>query len=613
MPNPIVLPYDPTGLATTNKISDEQQLVTPPTKVTDASVVVPKAAPFFKNGLVVKVGTPGSLISLTLDVDYQLVYRHITLSHATGLDVYGGILFKNRNFTGNVWIDYQAVGEPFSLPDQAIVERFSRSLNNVMYVSFEQFAGLPSAWPSSDHPVDGENITNMQNVSSSIDGLAAAINAQNSSSGSEPIAQAHLTAAIAHTASQVGLGNLNNWPVAAANDYITGSNSTYCNAFGVKSYVTSMMLSLGVTALTERVGNLETGLNSHNILIDGLTTQSNAFGTAITNIEQDVDDLDARVGTNTAALNSLSALITDQTTDYSNLLMQTNANSSNIATLSGDLSNLNTRVGTAENEVTGLKNRVQNLENNGGGSPVVPTVEELSTVVTLNTVASTMQQLSNTPTQTMTGTNIVGSLNVPDRTDLLSGNFQLSADSSFKIKLITGNYYGILTATQSVPWDDASRYAATHGTSIMNLWVTYDGAVPETRLTLRFSGMAGVNIPYTSTGDDWLEIVQDGNELHWKINGTDLLQTPQNPLENWFNIYNNGDYGVSNPGDRANTLQYNLTGSVAYKEITLPNTDIVAGQYYHIDEYCRIVNKSLIVGDYVQFFNNNAHAVIHKQ
>lgn len=606
MPNPIVLPYDPTGQAVTNKIPDEQQLVTPPTKVTDASVVVPKVGPFFKNGMTVKVGTPGNLTSLTLDVDYQLVYRHITLSHATGLDVYGGILFKNRNFTGSVWIDYQAIGEPFSLPDQSIVERFSRSLNNVMYVSFEQFAGLPSAWPSSEHPIDGENVTNMQNVSGSIDNVAAAINAQNSSSGAEPIAQAHIGAAIAHTPSQIGLGNLNNWPVASANDYTSGANSAYCNPFGVKNYVTTVMLSLGITALTTRVGNLETGLNSHTALIDSLTTQSTAFGTAITNIEHDVDDLDTRVNTNTTALNNLSALITDQATDYSNLLTQVNTNSSNIATLSSDLDDLDTRVGTAEDDIADLKNRVEDVE-------AIPTVAELSTAVTLNSTSSTMQQLSDTPTQTLTGTNIVGSLNVPDRADLLSGSFQLYQTSSFKIKLITGNYYGILAATRAVPWGSQAQYTASHGTGLVNLWVKYDDTVPETRITVEINGATGINIPYVPTGDDWLEIVQDGTELHWKINGTDVLQTPQNPLENWFNIYNNGDYGGSNPDERANILQYDLTGTVAYKEIALPNTTIVAGKYYHIDEYCQILNKSLIVGDYVQFFNNNAHAVIHKQ
>lgn len=597
MPNPIVLPYDPTGQAIANKIPDEQHLVTPPTKVTDASVVIPKVAPFFKNNLVVKVGTPGNLTPLTIDIDYQLVYRHISLSHATGLDVYGGILFKNRNFSGSVWLEYQAVGEPFSLNDTSIVERFSRSLNNVMYVSFEQFAGLPSAWPSSEHPVDGENVTNMANVSNSIDGLAAAVNAQNSSSGAEPIAQAHLIASIAHTPAQVGLGNLNNWPIATANDYTTGSNSTYCNAFGVKNYVTNTILSLGIVALTTRVGNLETGLNANTGLIDSLTTQANAFGTAITNIENDIDDLDTRTSTNTTALNNLSALISDQATDYSNLLTQCNTNSTNIATLLSELDALDARV--------------EDLE----AGPPAPTVAELSTVVVLNPIASTViVDLVEAPDVTLTGTNVIGTLEVADRANLLAAHIQLDTITSFKIKLVTGNYYGILAAQRSVKWTEVNQVTTVEGTGLVNMWVAVDPDEPsQNHVVLEIIGAINIKLPYTPDTEDWLEISQDGSELHWKINGVDSLQTPQNPLENWFNIYNDGDYGSANPTEKANILQYDLTDTIAYKDITLPNTDIVAGKYYHIDVRCKVLDKFLHVNDYVQFFNNNAHAVVHKQ
>ena len=306
MSTAIVLPYDPEGTNPENRRENEQHVVSPPAAITDMSVIIPRLAPFHAASMVVSIGTAENRQPLTAGVDYQFVYRHHSATKATGMDVYGGILFTNRAFNGNVWLDYQSIGGVLTLDDLTIVERFSRSIHNVMWASWEQFTGLPSAWPVADHPVDGAMLYNLDMVGNAIVRVAAAIEAKNSGAGSEPIANEHIVAPIAHTPSQVGLSNLNNWNPATANDFNVGTNNAYATAFGVKAYLDSRLSNLAVGALEDRIDELETDVGQHGISIGQIIQTQTNIANEFDDVKDDMADTQLLVGQQNIAIQNVT-------------------------------------------------------------------------------------------------------------------------------------------------------------------------------------------------------------------------------------------------------------------------------------------------------------------
>lgn len=342
MSTAIVLPYDPEGTNPDNHRENEQHVVSPPAKITDMSVIIPRLAPFHANEtMIVSVGTAENKHPLTAGVDYKFVYRHHAASKAAGVDIYGGILFTSRSFNGNIWLDYQSIGGVLTLDDLTIVERFSRSINNVMWASWEQFVGLPSAWPIADHPVDGALLYGLDSLGVAIGNVAAALNAKNSGSGSEPIATAHITANIAHTPAQVGLGNLNNWTSASANDFNVGTNNAYATAFGVKTYLDSRITAMDLPALRARVDAVEEAVGTNQQAISTVTTALTNMGNAIAAVEEDMI--------------SAELLIVQQNLAIQNVTEATGALSGDVAANTGAIQTHTNQINTANTKVAAIE------------------------------------------------------------------------------------------------------------------------------------------------------------------------------------------------------------------------------------------------------------------
>ncbi len=356
MSTAIVLPYDPEGTNPECRRENEQHVVSPPAQIKDQSVIVPRLAPFHANEtMVVSVGTAENKVPLTHGVDYQFVYRHHAASKATGTDIYGGILFTSRAFNGNVWLDYQSIGGMLTLDDLTIVERFSRSIHNVMWASWEQFVGLPSAWPIADHAVDGMQLFGMEQLGASMDRVAAAINAKNSGAGSEPIANAHITATNAHTPSQVGLANINNWPVATANDFNVGTNNAYATAYGVKTYLDSRLSGLAVGELANRITAVEDKQGEDTLVLNAVQQALTNMGNSFNDIEQDMESVNILVNQQNIAIQN----VTDATGALSSDVA---ANTTKVGQHTAQISTANTKIGQLEAKDTAFEGAISGLE-----------------------------------------------------------------------------------------------------------------------------------------------------------------------------------------------------------------------------------------------------------
>lgn len=319
MSTAITLAYDPEGTNPDNRRENEQHVVSPPTKIDDQSVIIPRLAPFHANSTFkVFVGTAENKTPLQYNVDYQFVYRHQAASKATGHDIYGGILLTNRSFNGNVWLTYQSIGGALTLDDLSIVERFSRAIHNVMWISWDQIVGLPSAWPVADHPVDGLQLYGLEHIGDGLSRIAAAIGAKNSGVGAEPIANAHIQSQTAHVPAQVGLNNLNNWAVATANDYVVGTNNAYATAYGVKNYLDSRLANMSVGALENRIDEQDLTIGNIQQQVGTHATSLNQMGNAITTAEGKVANMETNVLQQNTAIQNLTDAVGEVITDVSN-------------------------------------------------------------------------------------------------------------------------------------------------------------------------------------------------------------------------------------------------------------------------------------------------------
>jgi len=293
-------PFDPNGTLVSNLISNEAHVVVPPTKITDASVIIARAAPFFSDGpdaIKVYAGTTTNRTLLTRGVHYKLVYKHLRLSLALGRDIFGGILFIDRSTNTNILLDYRTIGGNFVVNDAAVLESFSRSVRNVEYFNFEKAAGVPAGWAVDEHPVNGESTVGYEEMVDGIKEVAAAINSRNSGATSDNAAlEAHLESNTAHNKSQVGLGNLQNYPVAASGDYPAGRIDAYATAAGVKTYVSSVLPTTQISVLEEEFDQLNQVTQALVVQADGNEVLVGQLAGAISDAIDDIEDLQTHAG-----------------------------------------------------------------------------------------------------------------------------------------------------------------------------------------------------------------------------------------------------------------------------------------------------------------------------
>ena len=209
----MIYPIDPTGISPSNRVIDETQVISPPGRVTDASFFVPRVTPFFREGLVIKQGTR----TLIENVDYQLIFRSVALSEHFERELFGGVMFTDRNYAGTLKLSYQVLGGDFQNNEHELLERLARVSGAVRWVTYDQIIGTPSGFPPAYHQHDMEkDLVNMGDVVDAVEKIAVELGkAPASLDEVNARMDAHLTQAHAHTKSQIGLSNIENLPVAS--------------------------------------------------------------------------------------------------------------------------------------------------------------------------------------------------------------------------------------------------------------------------------------------------------------------------------------------------------------------------------------------------------------
>ena len=173
MPAPYV--FDHLGTNPDNRITNELHVVTVPADPTRGNFIVPRAAPFFLPGLALRTGPNNTGTLLVEGVDYILTHRFVEAFDAFGGLVYGSITFLNPNYSGNVYLRYQTIGQPYTLNDYSVIENLTRSIYNTRVVTWTQIVGMPAAFPPAIHNQPITDTLGYDDLVNTVDELTDAI------------------------------------------------------------------------------------------------------------------------------------------------------------------------------------------------------------------------------------------------------------------------------------------------------------------------------------------------------------------------------------------------------------------------------------------------------
>lgn len=249
--------FDPTGTLDKNKITGEQQILTAGSEP-DFHLIVPKLAPYFKNSLKVMfqpVG--GGTVPLTEGIDYYCTHQFHDASLACATPICGSISFLNWTLAGVVQLEYQTIGGIWNIDAAAIAQILADRLHNPRITTWEQVTDQPVSFPVIDHEWNLVDLVGMSQVVAALNTIEVALR----QTGSTGLA-AHLvdyTNPHKVNATQVGLGNVQNFGIATNADAVAGTRND--------AYMTPIATAAAIAALPSQglANHLADHSNPHGV------------------------------------------------------------------------------------------------------------------------------------------------------------------------------------------------------------------------------------------------------------------------------------------------------------------------------------------------------------
>ncbi|WP_144106741.1 hypothetical protein [Paraburkholderia sp. BCC1886] len=217
-------PFDPTGSLASNLISGEQQQLVAQ-NFRDQHFIVPQFAPFFSDSLQITYqDTSGTVKTLVEGVDYYVTHWFISASRSCAMPVYGSISFIDTALAGLVSLNYQTVGGDWTVSASQIATILADTTDNPRVTAWEQVSGTPYAFPPEAHSWDITDLVGMSDVVTALGAIQSTLQ----TTGGAGLAAHEADHDNPHvvTAAQVGLGNVQNYAVAADSDGAMGTSST---------------------------------------------------------------------------------------------------------------------------------------------------------------------------------------------------------------------------------------------------------------------------------------------------------------------------------------------------------------------------------------------------
>lgn len=167
-----VLPFDPTGLASTNYVEDEVHTLT---EINDATyrLIVPTFAPFYlDNFKFVHRDSAGVLTPLIEDVDYSLCLPYIGATRSIGKMLYGGISVNRTFLNGTIEISYQSLGGDWCGDAQYVLDRIAERIYNPRITVWDVVTNKVNQFPPINHDQNLDYVFGHQSLVDSINSIA---------------------------------------------------------------------------------------------------------------------------------------------------------------------------------------------------------------------------------------------------------------------------------------------------------------------------------------------------------------------------------------------------------------------------------------------------------
>lgn len=163
-------PLDESGTSPENKVNEFQSMVT---LGNDNRLIVPNAAPFFKEGLVVTHWPSGKV--LVENSDFYLGYRYREMENNLSKPMFGAIVFTNLGLEGSFEVDYQTIGGNYVKPQPMILEHLTNYLTNPRITDWENVVNKAPSYPVKEHTYSHEDHVNLHHIESELDNLKDAM------------------------------------------------------------------------------------------------------------------------------------------------------------------------------------------------------------------------------------------------------------------------------------------------------------------------------------------------------------------------------------------------------------------------------------------------------
>lgn len=217
---PYLYPFDPTGTKADNRIEGEQQVLSPPAW-RDYHFIIPKLAPFFREGFTLY--HPASNRVLVEGVDYLLTHRFYQASKAIMKPIYGSVLFFDKSLAGAVTLTYQTLGGNWTIDGVKINQILSQKQANPRITTWEQVAEVPEQFPVIDHEWDIQDMVGMSHVRDALEDIAETLEDRGVDNSTLVSHINNTNNPHGTTKHHVDLGNVENYPVASANQATGGT------------------------------------------------------------------------------------------------------------------------------------------------------------------------------------------------------------------------------------------------------------------------------------------------------------------------------------------------------------------------------------------------------
>lgn len=210
----VAYPFDQTGIASSNLVSDEVHTLTE-INAAPYRIIIPEFAPFYLDNLALNhIDLQGNATPLIEGVDYVPCLRYIGATISIGKMLYGGLSINNNNIQGLITVTYQTLGGEWLADASYVKERLASMIYNPRMTVWDIVTNKPNQFPPIEHDIQTDFVYDSGDLLNAINRIVDTL-ANNQGSGA--LVQHKLDNNNPHevTKAQVGLADVVNYGVAS--------------------------------------------------------------------------------------------------------------------------------------------------------------------------------------------------------------------------------------------------------------------------------------------------------------------------------------------------------------------------------------------------------------